>query len=83
MANNFGGFSSYTEGKIPAANDGGHGSGVPNRHNVNLDANFDYLPTENKDAIGIDKKKFTEKLHSRQSNGRFEPSSMRGREPKE
>ena len=49
------------------ANDGGDGSGVPNRHHSNMppvDAN--------------DKKLFTERLHSRNDDGIFEPSEHRG-----
>jgi hypothetical protein len=84
MANGFGGFSSY-EDSIPAkdvaidaeidpgmsvlhaANDGGDGSGVPNRHNSTMPP-----------VHANDNKLFTERLHSRDKSGVFEPSEHRG-----
>jgi hypothetical protein len=96
MAHNFGGFSAYANDEAPIeemSNDGGDGSGVMRRHHVEGLRDLDRKPAEDsmsvpeglnsgisEDSIGPSGKKFTEHLHSRKSDGKFEPSSMRGKE---
>ncbi len=72
MAGIFGGYSSFSDGPIAA--DGGNGSGVPRRHNVEGLRDL----TRGEDSA-VDKK-FTEDLHSRKNNGKFEPSSLNTQE---
>jgi len=70
--------------------DGGDGSGVPERHGVEGLRRLDNplpkydrvtpsnIPATDESQAAIDKKRFTEHLHNRRSNGTFEPSSERG-----
>jgi hypothetical protein len=74
------------------AGDGGDGSGVMRRHHVEGLPDLDRKPAEDSmsipegmnsgmsgDSLGPSGKKFTEHLHSRKSDGKFEPSSLRGK----
>lgn len=80
---NIWGNSAYSENHPAVSVDGGHGSGVPARHNVeglpSLGDSFDMSV----DSLGPTGKKFTEHLHSRKGNGKFEPSSLKGKKDEE
>jgi hypothetical protein len=77
--------SPYFPGASNGIVDGGDGSGVPRRHNTEGLKDLDRglrdsmsVPEGMNSGTAGDKKKFTEDLHSRKSNGRSEPSSLKG-----